>query len=43
VGGTACFTFRALKAGLTKVILKYQQPWAPEPEPMVETYNVLIN
>jgi inhibitor of cysteine peptidase len=42
VGGTSCFTFRALKAGLTKVSLKYQRPWEPEPI-RVETYNVLIN
>jgi inhibitor of cysteine peptidase len=42
VGGTSCFTFRALKAGLTKVSLKYQQPWRPKPV-RVKTYNVLIN
>jgi inhibitor of cysteine peptidase len=41
VGGISRFTFRALKAGLTKVSLKYQRPWAPKPI-RVETYNVLI-
>jgi predicted secreted protein len=41
VGGTALFTFRALKPGLTKLILKHRPPGEPRPFP-VETYNVLI-
>jgi inhibitor of cysteine peptidase len=41
VGGISRFTFRALKAGQTKVSLKYQQPWKPKPV-RVKTYNVLI-
>lgn len=41
VGGTSSFTFRALKPGLTKIIMKYHRPWEHRPFPE-ETYNVLI-
>jgi inhibitor of cysteine peptidase len=41
-GGTAYFTFRALKPGLTRVVLKYQRSWEPRPI-KVETYDVLIH
>lgn len=40
-GGTSYFTFRALKPGFTKIIMKHRPPGKPRPFP-VETYNVLI-
>ncbi len=42
VGGTSSFTFRALKPGLTKIIMKYHRPWENRPFPE-ETINVLID
>jgi inhibitor of cysteine peptidase len=41
VGGTSKFTFRALKPGLTKIIMKYHRPWEKRPFPE-ETIHVLI-
>jgi inhibitor of cysteine peptidase len=40
-GGTSSFTFRALRRGETRVVLKYLQPWNPPPTRMV-TYRVTI-
>jgi len=41
-GGTEKFSFQGVKAGTTKVTLKYQRPWESVPPAETKVFNITI-
>lgn len=42
-GGTDYFTFKALKAGETKITLTYFRPWdTPKPDDQQQVFNIIV-
>lgn len=42
-GGEEVWTFKGIKKGETKIILKYARPWEKVTPELIKTYNVIIN